>query len=282
MPFIDRIRVCHAWDPAAYVPFIVGEDAVGFVHDDFAVALSHHGDVFSVDDDGVRLQPHLLSAAARSEAVDRVVRRLAEDGWVRGWRGEAYPVWSSDFKRVLFKMERAVAPRFGIPAWGVHVNGVVQRSDGLHMWIGRRSATKHTAPLKLDQIVAGGVAAGFGVRETLIKEAEEEAGMPVALAETARPAGVVRYRTEREEGLRNDILFVFDIDLPPDFMPVCRDGEIEEFYLYPIQRVVDVVRDSDEFKFNCALVVIDFLVRKGLIGPEEQDYLDICAGLHMP
>jgi 8-oxo-dGTP pyrophosphatase MutT (NUDIX family) len=282
MSFMDRIRACHVWDRAAYLPFIVGDDAVGLVHDDFAVALSHHGDVFEVDDDGVRLAPGLTSPAARGEAVADVTRRLAAEGWIRGWRDEPYAVLSSDRRRELFRMERAAVPRFGVAAFGVHLNGVVRRDGALLMWIGRRSPHKHTAPLKLDQIVAGGIAAGHGPRETLLKEAAEEAAMPAALAERARPAGIVRYRSEREEGLRNDILYVYDVELPADFVPRNTDGEIIEFFLLPIDEVVARVRDGDEFKFNCALVVIDFLVRQGLIGPEDGDYVDIVAGLHRP
>lgn len=282
MPFIDRIHACHVWDRSAYLPFFVGHDAVGLVHDDFAVALSHFGDVFEVDDDGVRLISRLTSAASRGEAVDDVARRLAADGWIRGWRNEAYAVMSSDRRRELFRIERAAAPRFGIVAEGVHLNGIVRRPDGLHMWIGRRSPHKHTAPLKLDQIVAGGIAAGYSARETLLKEAEEEARMPAALACRARPTGHIRYRLERDEGLRNDILYTYDVELPEDFIPVCGDDEILEFYLWPIDEVMAKVRDSDEFKFNCALVVIDFAVRHGLIGPEDDDYIDIVAGLHRP
>ena len=33
------------------------------------------------------------------------------------------------------------------------------------------------------------------------------------------------------------------------------------------------------FKFNCNLVLIDFFVRHGLIGPEDPDYVAICRGL---
>jgi 8-oxo-dGTP pyrophosphatase MutT (NUDIX family) len=280
MPFIDRIRACHGWDRTAYLPFIVGDDVVGLIHDDFAVALSHHGDVFEVDDDGVRLAPRLRSAAERGEAIEAVARRLAADGWIRGWRGEDYAVLSSDRRRELFRLERAAVPRFGAVAAGVHLNGIVWRDGELHMWIGRRSPHKHTAPLKLDQIVAGGMSAGYSARETLLKEAAEEAGMPAALASRAHPAGIVRYRTEREEGLRNDVLYVYDVVLPEDFTPRNTDDEIMEFYLWPIAEVIARVRDTDEFKFNCALVVIDFLVRHGLIGPEDDDYIDIIAGLH--
>jgi hypothetical protein len=49
--------------------------------------------------------------------------------------------------------------------------------------------------------------------------------------------------------------------------------------LLPIADVMDIVRDTDQFKLNCNLVIVDFLVRHGLIGPEHDEYLAIATGL---
>ena len=62
--------------------------------------------------------------------------------------------------------------------------------------------------------------------------------------------------------------------------PRNRDGEIQEFMLWPIERVMAVVSETSEFKFNCNLVIIHFLVQHGLISPEHPDYLEIVKGLH--
>jgi hypothetical protein len=44
--------------------------------------------------------------------------------------------------------------------------------------------------------------------------------------------------------------------------------------------VVETVRDTDDFKFNCALVVIDFLIRHGVVAPDDEpDYLTLVRGL---
>jgi hypothetical protein len=50
--------------------------------------------------------------------------------------------------------------------------------------------------------------------------------------------------------------------------------------LVPIDEVAAIVRETEQFKFNCNLVIIDFLVRHGLIGPDEPDYVAIVQGLH--
>ena len=40
------------------------------------------------------------------------------------------------------------------------------------------------------------------------------------------------------------------------------------------------VEAGGDFKFNCALVVNDFLVRHGLIVPDHPDYVALLRGLH--
>jgi hypothetical protein len=57
------------------------------------------------------------------------------------------------------------------------------------------------------------------------------------------------------------------------------DGEVEGFELWPLDRVAAAVRDTDDFKFNVPLVIMDFLVRHGRLRPEDPDYVAIVAGL---
>ena len=147
------------------------------------------------------------------------------------------------------------------------------------MWVGHRSLTKPTGPGKLDHLVAGGQPHGIGIRDNLIKECDEEAAIPRELAETASAAGLVSYICARPEGLRDDVCFVHDLYLPADFTPVNTDGEVQGFYLWPIEKVMDILAAGEDFKFNCALVVIDFLVRHGVLGEDDPDYVSIVQGL---
>ena len=57
------------------------------------------------------------------------------------------------------------------------------------------------------------------------------------------------------------------------------DGEICEFHLWPVEEVARLVRDTFDFKFNCNLVIIDFLIRHGYIAPDHPDYLALVRGL---
>jgi hypothetical protein len=279
MSFLDRIRECAQFRPADYLPVHVDGQPVGLIRPDDAASLREFPQAFAVDAGGVRLAAGVPAPADRTKLVNAALRVLAERKQLLGWRDEPYPVAADDGRAVLLHMDRAAVPRFGIRASGVHLNGYVRRGGEVLMWVGRRSLDKHTAPGKLDQIVAGGRSAGLSVRETLHKEGMEEAAIPEALAGQARPTGAILYCTQREEGLRRDVLYIYDLELPPEFIPENHDGEIAEFQLWPIGRVLEAVRDTDDFKFNCALVVIDFLIRHGYLDPDDADYPSIVAGL---
>ena len=280
MSFLDRIRACSEFEPANYLPFRVAAEEVGYVTPEFAKSLSGFAHVFNVGPRGVDLANGLKTPDVRSKAVEEALRELFERGLIEGWRDEPYPVAAGPASAPLLFMERAAAPLFGIYVSGVHVNGFVGRGAGMRMWVGRRSFNKPTAPGKLDQIVAGGKSAHYSIFDTLLKESDEEANIPADLAAQSRPVGAITYCTARREGLRRDVLYTFDLELPDDFTPRNNDDEISEFYLWPIGRVIETVRETNEFKFNCALIVIDFLIRHGFIDHDEPDYLDLVRGLH--
>ena len=42
-------------------------------------------------------------------------------------------------------------------------------------------------------MVAGGVGSGVGIYDTIVKECQEEAGIPESLAKRAVPVGMIRY-----------------------------------------------------------------------------------------
>lgn len=280
MSLLDRIQECATFEPDGYLPFRVGAAHAGLMTPEFAQHLGRFDDVFEVGATEIRLVDTFDTPPSRTVAVESVLRELSRTSVIDGWRNEPYPVAIYPEASPLFLIERAAVPLFGIYGSGVHVNGFVGRGNDMQMWIGRRSLDKPTAPGKLDQIVAGGRSADHGIIETLIKESGEEANIPRELAAQAVAVGAITYCTERPEGLRRDVLYNFDIELPADFVPENTDGEIAEFYLWPIAWVIETVRETDDFKFNCALVVIDFLIRHGFIDHNEPDYLAIVRGLH--
>ncbi|MBI3451472.1 MAG: DUF4743 domain-containing protein [Rhodospirillales bacterium] len=279
MSFLDRIAECNTHDLSKFRPFVVAGARVGWVRHALAERLAGFGNIFAVDAQAVTLSPALADSAARSAALETVVAALEREGVVAGNRREPYPVSTAFGAPPLLQIERAAIPHFGVRAYGVHMNGYVRRPDGLHMWIGRRARNKPTYPGMLDNMVAGGQPISIGLLDNLVKECKEEANIPAALARQAVPVGAITYCAEAPDGLKPDVQFCYDLELPGDFVPANTDGEIEEFYLWPIDKVAATVRDTREFKFNCNLVIIDFLVRHGVIPPEHPDYLDIAQGL---
>src|SRR5262249_23933565 len=157
-----------------------------------------------------------------------IARLLSEAGCFR-WRNEAFDIRAEPDGPVLARLDRGALPSFGVMAVGVHVNGLVRRPDGLHLWIAPRAADKALDPRKPASIVAGGVPAGLPPADTLVKEAGEEASIPASLASQARHVSIISYAMERPEGLRRDLLHCYDLELPDDFRPHAADGEVEAF-----------------------------------------------------
>jgi 8-oxo-dGTP pyrophosphatase MutT (NUDIX family) len=186
-------------------------------------------------------------------------------------------------------IERTASSLFGIVGLGVHMNVYTRGSDGeIKMWIAKRSPHKSTYPGMLDNAVAGGVALGEKPLECLVREAAEEARLEQEFVrEYAKAAGAVSWwgisdaRSGQMEGLMNPgVVHVYDLEVGPgvDFKPV--DGDVEGFALVGLAEVLDRVKNG-EFKPISALVVIDFLVRWGMLTPEnEESYAEVVARLH--
>jgi hypothetical protein len=219
---------------------------------------------------------------ALSAAVDGVVEALVAEGLVPKWRNEFFAVAPRWGDAPHFNLDRGAVGFFGVRAYGVHLNGYRRAGDRLLLWIGRRAPDKKVAPDKLDNLVAGGIGADHGLWATLVKEAQEEAAMPEALVARAVPVGAVAYRMETEGGLRDDVLFNYDLAVPAEFEPRNTDGEFVDFTLMDAGAVLARVRDGDDFKFNVNLVLIDFAVRHGVVTPDDPDYLDLVTGLRRP
>ncbi|RAU21733.1 DUF4743 domain-containing protein [Paramagnetospirillum kuznetsovii] len=280
MGFMDHIATCNRHDMAKFLPLMMQDHRIGWVRHDVARRLAAFPEAFRATKTTVTLHPGLVTPGARSQALDEVADELCRDWGTPKLRGERYRVGGRFCDEPLMSVDRGAVSLFGMRAYGIHVNGLVRRPDGLHLWVGRRALDKTVAPGKLDNMVAGGQPVGLSLEENLQKEAAEEADIPVQLARTARPVGAIAYCMEDDWGLKPDVMFCYDLEVPQDFTPRNTDGEISDFTLMPVAEIAERVRTSDDFKFNVNLVIIDFLIRHGFLSPDrEPDYLDIVAGL---
>jgi len=291
--FLKWIEHCNNGEAALargdFLPFQIDDQTVGYIGQDFIQQLRLFPDVFHLTPTSVLLHPSLQTAdmVTRSTAVGVALSSLKDAGIITGWRNELYPVQKSFYDPPVLLIERAAASFFGIKAYGVHMNGYVKRkSDGeLLLWVARRSAKK-LWPLKLDHIVAGGQPHGLSLAENVVKECQEEAGISAEVARTAIPVGAISYTSMKGTGVGRDVLFCYDLELPEDFQPVPVDGEVHEFFLSPLSEVARFISEGspDEnnrnaYKDNCNLVVLDFLIRHGVLTPDTPGYLDVVKGL---
>jgi len=277
--YLDHIRACNNFNPAVFVPFIVDGAIVGQIKQDFSRLLHEWPNLFVVSNESVEFISALNSFELRTEAIATVLAKLVDKKWLSHLHGEQYVATATTREEGLFLIDRAAAPCFGVRAFGQHINGFVRGKQGMQLWVAKRSADRRNFPGKLDNLVAGGVPYGITLPDNLKKECWEEAGISPELAMSAQPVGVVTYNAQTLQGYKPDTLYCYDLELPPDFQPHCTDGEVESFSLWPIDKVISIVRDTDKFKLNCNLVIIDFLVRHGFITPEDKGYVSLLQEL---
>ena len=277
MTLLRHVEACNRFDPAQFRPFAIAGEPIGLVGRetlDFLL-MRRLAERF-----GPGAGIHGGGFMAVSGRLAEIADALADARLMAPLRGEMTPVLRKWGKGPCAEVDRAGLAGLGLPAYGVHVNGFVRCSAGINLWVGRRAQNRQVAPGKLDHLVAGGVPMGYSLIETVIKEAEEEAGLSAEMARRARPVSTVTYRLALPEGVRNDTLFVFDLELPAGVVPVGNDGEVERFELMAVADVIELLRERDEFKFNVNLVLIDFLIRHGQLDPDrELDYAALVGGL---
>ena len=294
---LDRVRSNNRAGDAKALPFFVGDQPMGKVLPPAVQVLSQYPSVFSITNEGLSLvdRDEWLTddlVEQRSQAVQEVLLDLRSQDVVpalQGWRDEPFAVRESFHATPALIMERAAAVLFGVPAYGVFLNGYTCEDSvekhPTHVWVGRRSTTKATWPGRLDSLAAGGLAAGMLPLEAMCKECSEEAGID---NETPRAVSAVSYTGFNEDGwgLKRDVLFCFDLELPIDFEPVPVDGEMDGFEKISVDKVLDMLAmpvlldDSDNaWKPNVGVVLIDLLVRHGAVDVDDPAFLELIDAL---
>lgn len=302
----------------ARVFYVMGDDGdddqpMGHILPVVADMLSQFPSVFDVSPDAVTLidnpewddLSHDTRVFCRSRVVQEVLESLRDKEMVPAlsggkWRNEPFAVRQDFYSPPKLIMERAAGVLFGAPAYGVFLNGYTCQDDDdnnnnnsgkpTHVWIGRRSSSKATWPGRLDSLAAGGLAAGMLPRQAMMQECQEEAGIcKQELLDKIKAVSAVSYTGYSEDmwGLKRDVLFCFDLQLPPDFKPVPVDGEMESFEKMSIATILDLLQkpiceddDSDnEWKPNVGVVLIDFLLRHGAIDADDIAFLPLVESL---
>lgn len=251
---------------------------------------------FRVDESNRMLIFRSSDFETRNSSLEKLgieMYRHSEIAVLMGWRNEKYAVWIDKHKPYVL-VERAVAGILGIITYGVHVNGftIDEISNEIKFWIPRRASSKPTWPNMMDNVIAGGLGYPCGVFETLVKESWEEANIPKGIiAQYAKSAGVVSYFFYQGDSFSDcfnaesafiggEVEYIYDLQLPEHVIPKPNDGEVESFELLSLQDTVNALLNN-EFKPNCGLIMLDFLIRHGYVTPEnEPNYLEIVNRIH--
>ncbi|NDY91157.1 NUDIX hydrolase [Ideonella livida] len=255
----------------ARVPFWVGgpEEArpvlAGSVARADLPALADWPALLALTPEGVHLR---CPAADRDPELARLHQALRQQGRIRAWRDEPYPLLAED-GRHLAVIERAAARFWGAITFGVHCNGYVAGPDGrpTGLWIARRADHKPTDPGRLDNLVGGGVPLGQTPRQALCREAWEEAGLRTEELVGLRAGSVLSLTCDLPEGLQREWLHVYDLALPAGREPCNQDGEVAWHRLMPVAQALALAA-AGELTVDASLATLDFALRHGLLAAD--------------
>jgi len=300
--YLDIVKECNSYLKSSSsrkqcIPFIIDSSIVGFVRNDFVDIILKASNVFVTNEHQITperkitciiFHSSLNSVEDRSRAINEILIQWRDADLfecLRGWRNETYWVTCESFNSpVKLTLERAAVSIFGFRSFGCHANVycISPETGEIFMWLSRRSPSKPTWPNCLDNCAAGGLPYGSNIYENMVKELEEECGMSSELAKQILPCGMISYFAENSRGLSPEMQFLFDLEVPWEWKPIAADGEASNFYKCDILQVKQWIL-ADDFKPNCAMVILDFLIRKGYLLPDqESDYVQIINSMHVP
>jgi len=195
--------------------------------------------------------------ARRSAQLQTALLQLRDQGHVKGWRDEAFCFWPGvdavpDPPQAAFlQIERAGFRFLGMMSHAVHINGFTPIA---RMWCGQRNAGKATDPGMWDNVTAGGLTAGETLVSCARRELWEEAGYRLQAPEQLVPAGRVRISRATPTGWHDEMLHVFNLTLPADFVPCNQDGEVQSFACLSAAQVTAQIA-AGQFTADAALAI---------------------------
>ncbi|ODV94772.1 hypothetical protein PACTADRAFT_50633 [Pachysolen tannophilus NRRL Y-2460] len=297
LPYAHEVNRYGLFEKSTYKFLAHDGTLIGYMLPLVAERFKEHSDCVSVDEVArtVAIIPALDTIESRNlkfKEIAEAWRSMNTFNILKGWRNELYVVYNPSHTPYLL-VERAFSMLLGVITYGVHINGYIPpelSEDGkLKLWVPRRSYQKPTYPGMLDNTVAGGMGYPYGVFETCVKECYEEAGLDEAyVRENIKQNGVISYIYQHEPEVYNnefgliqpEVEFIFDLVMKPEKIPKPTDNEVQEFYLMGIDEVLTRLANG-EFKYNCAGVIIDFLIRHGYLTiGMELEYLEIVNRIH--
>jgi len=220
--------------------------------------LLKHGSFSHIQMDITRIILKNAPPAQLSDNLRALANGLHQLGLIPAWRNEEFAWYGSDGHE-YFRVERAAFRTFGFRSQAAHINGYTSAGT---LWLGRRSESKQIDPGKLDNLSAGGINANETVVHCAIRELWEEAGVPQGIAQQINPVGtLVIHRPHPPHGIHHEMLFMFDLEVPRNLVPVNHDGEVSRFIELDLAEAAARIL-ADEFTDDAAMVTADFILRR--------------------
>ncbi|ORY12929.1 NUDIX hydrolase domain-like protein [Clohesyomyces aquaticus] len=208
------------------------------------------------------------------------------------WCNELFPVYFSSGSHIL-DLDGAGVDAFGIVNCGCHFIAYVTTSECRKYWVPRRAKTKMSFPGMLDNTVGGSLRSAEKPLDCIVREAEEEAGLPVQYTRAhIKACGTLSYQMSQtvdgKLGCQHHVQYVYEMEMRPDMIPIPLDSEADEFKrmtdefkLMAPDEVIAALRNG-EFKLNDAMTWMAFLIRHRHVNADnEPSLLEICARLHL-
>jgi isopentenyldiphosphate isomerase len=242
----------------------------------------------------------------RTVAFEYVTDYLMSTGIISHKHADVYPIYpfvsgedSVNKKTVLAHVNRSTAPYLGIDSVGVHLNCYVCQHEGEHcgagssvntnkikgVWLAKRAPTKAHHPNYWDSTVAGGQPADLSLIDNIVKEAQEEAGVPSEWIRESSDTSIffsdhtndpLAITTAKPDGtcMKRSLYYSCDLQVPHSWTPTPVDGEVSEFRLYSMKELEEEVRHGDSVRPAIRAVLLDFMIRhEALEGEEETNNL---------
>lgn len=251
--------------PHDFLPihFLGGNSAgqvIGYLNPDFIPFLQESlakSPISLIDMGRGRLSLHNARPLDLSVSLAQMADRMRQGGFIPGWRQEEF-AWIDQNGHEYFRLERAAFRTFGFRSMASHINGHTKAGN---IWLGRRSETKATDPGRLDNLAAGGIGADETPWVNARRELWEEAGVPPQISKQIDPVGRIHMRrTIPGRGFHDEQLYIYDLELSENFIPMNHDGEVSNFIEISLPEAAARIL-ADEFTVDAAFVTADFILR---------------------
>jgi 8-oxo-dGTP pyrophosphatase MutT (NUDIX family) len=253
---LERTRTAP---PSECVPLLLDGRACGSMAPPVAISLAGSVPGFVLQGGALLLRDENLDAQGRTRCLERAARRLVELGLAGAWRNEALDVCPGGEGPALASIDRCAVRALGITTRSVRLNGYTPER---RVVVARRAAHKRVDPGMWDNLAGGIVTTGETLEAAMRREALEEAGLQDG-ALPLQAGGRICVSRKLSDGLLNEIVFVYDVDLPPGTMALNRDGEVDRFETWDVAALLEAI-EAGRVTIEASLATLESLARRGM------------------